>query len=267
MPRRNLGTLLENIVLFETVRLLTDSCSAGSVVEFVNSFVMPPLSNWGDRENDKSLTPGTLERMGHRPKYRNEFSEVYRLLYDFSEERGPSGALLAALVLKRSSLVGRYWLNDLADDHPKLRYKDEPTGLAQVETVASEVLKTKSEDWSISTCRVPYPDSFEHLRTTLQDWAKLESPVARVGYLDPDDYVIPNRNSEKAHTDPSSVGTFLRLLKSDFDGPVGSVHFLFGQKPEKRQELIESLYSVGYEQGYAMVHFISGNYVLSLIHI
>ncbi len=46
MPKRNFGTLLENIVLVETTRLLTEDISEHSIVEFVNSFWIPEVRDF-----------------------------------------------------------------------------------------------------------------------------------------------------------------------------------------------------------------------------
>ena len=51
MPIRNMGTLLENLVLLEAFRLLSAS-SPSSPLEFANSFAMPPLAPWIDHSHD-----------------------------------------------------------------------------------------------------------------------------------------------------------------------------------------------------------------------
>lgn len=264
MPRRNLGTLLENVVLTETVRLLTEKQPSGTV-EFINSFVMPPLANWGKKENDNSLSPRVLETMSYQLKYTSAYAKLMRLIYDTEAAKGPSGALLAAMSLKQSGLQGRFWLNDLAEDNDNLRYKGETDGLAAVETVASRILKSENENGQTSVCHLPFPSSLDNLDAVLKEWSSLTAPIARIGYLDPDDYSIPQRNPEKAQTDPASVSRFLELLQTQYSGQIASVHFLYGRTPPKRRDLIDSLVAVGEQYGFGLVHFISGNF-LTVVH-
>jgi len=52
MPIQNMGTLLENIVLVEAMRLLAQENQGNRPIDMLNSFAMPPLSEWrGHRTN------------------------------------------------------------------------------------------------------------------------------------------------------------------------------------------------------------------------
>ena len=147
MPRRNFGTLLENIVLVETVRQLLQNTEEGTF-EFVNSFVMPPLACWGDTPtNDKSLSPRLISSMAEQNPYQTAYPQLMRQAFQYNQLKGPSGSLLCALILKQRGIQGRYWLNDLPDDDENLRYKHERFGLSDVEEVACRITNAPSEDY------------------------------------------------------------------------------------------------------------------------
>ena len=103
------------------------------------------------------------------------------------------------------------------------------------------------------------------MKATQEKWNDLPRPIARLGYLDPDDYTIPERQIDKAQTDPPSVARFLSLLLAGKPAPTASVHFLYGRTPDTRAELVNSLSEIGAESGYDMIWFMKGNFI-TVVH-
>ncbi|MGB6175518.1 MAG: hypothetical protein WBF43_04075, partial [Methylocella sp.] len=64
MPIRNVGTLLENLVVTEAgLALLRKCCHDRTPFDFVNSFAMPPCSPWRPHHHDGGFDAATLERV------------------------------------------------------------------------------------------------------------------------------------------------------------------------------------------------------------
>jgi len=265
MPKANIGSLLENIVLFEAIKLLIAYKSV-AVVDFINPFAMPPLSNWSDA-TDHSLSENTRKRVWYQLKKESEIAKLFEKLYDHDKDLGPSGSLLAALLLKQNELTGRFWLNDLPSDDQYLRYPDPPVDLGDVESAACKILKREkpADWWDIEICREPFPDSLTQLKNTLQTWNRSNGAQIRIGYLDPDSYTTNDPNPEQAQTDRESVKSFLQHLSQDFEGEIACVKYLYGTTTERRHELTKDLRTVGAETSYEFTSFGSGNH-MAVVH-
>lgn len=250
MPRANVGTLLENIVLVEVANSLVQRTSEG-VIDFINSFVMPPISEWRVKRSDYGLDSSSLGSLLQLEISGTDFLSLMALCTRFCSSGGPNGALLFNLFLRLTNRCGRYWLNDLPDE--EMRYRGESFSLDALNEVAVKILNSagflcniKSE---IATNRHPFPKSLDHLVTTLRNWEK-NPPVARMGYLDSDQYAVNERSLESPQTDSDSVRKFLSLMRSNFEGPIASVHFTTNKMQSVREAQIEGLKKDGAANGY-----------------
>lgn len=209
MPRANVGTLLENIVLVETTKYLLNRTTNGSVIDFVNSFAMPPLSEWRLKNSDYGLDGMALDRVSTLRDLDIDYTSLMSACTGYDSTRGPNGALLVNMILCISNRVGRFWLNDAPDE--EMRYTNEPFCLSELNAAAASVLRSKSSLSEIASCQRYFPESMDDLESQLEVWRK-QPAVARIGYLDPDMYSTTRAEPDSPHTDSESVRRFLQLF-------------------------------------------------------
>src|SRR5438309_480875 len=123
MPIRNMGTLLENIVLVEAMRLIHRDATPDYPIEFLNSFAMPPLSEWGAHPVASGFNAAHLTHLRTSPQPVPQDS-YQGLLWSCLQQppsnpgtRGPNGALLCALLAHHLRAPLRLWLNDIPNGH------------------------------------------------------------------------------------------------------------------------------------------------------
>lgn len=251
MPRANEGTLLENIVLVEAARFLSEVTTQGETIEFLNSFVMPPLSEWRSKEKDNGMTTEALKRVATAENAGDGYSGLMKRSLNFSHDVGPNGALLAALTFKLNQRQGRFWLNDLEES--QTRYQDEQFSLGEVESVAASILSQTPSNWQVQVCHQHFPNSLNGLSQTLSQW---QGAAARLGYLDPDFFSPKSRDDDSPQTDSASVRHFLEILGEGFVGPVLSVHFTCHQMGDELAKQVEGLKETGIAAGFESCHFM-----------
>jgi serine/threonine-protein kinase RsbW len=203
---------LENLVVLETTRTL--ATAPDTTVEFACSFAMPPLTRcWykktEPRNNPKfnadrmaellsgaspvgactsysALLRDCLQNSAHLPvvPYAGSGAEY---LCDFG---GPSGALLAALLIRRHGQTVRLWSNDLVN--LQARYRGTPTPNAATECPRTN---TYADALSAGAGGHPGVDAFcdQAFPGSIPAMAAWRGQcVVRIGFLDPDSYVAGN---------------------------------------------------------------------------
>jgi hypothetical protein len=208
MPRLNYGTLLENIVVLETMRVGLERSHADAAVGLATAFAMPSLTECWCKLAEASSNPwfnhnvlrSMLERqhpagslkwfwslclknepnLPVQPFYRTEGVLKY-------QAGGPNGALLAAMLAVRRRREVHLWVNDNGE-----RYDRRPGGRrvrdAREGTLDDAALLLKMR--AAGTCtEVPgsFPDTIGHLQGWLHDGDR-RRVASRVGFLDPDNY-------------------------------------------------------------------------------
>jgi len=263
MPRANVGTLLENIVLVEVTKSLLANSADGDVIDFMNSFVMPPISEWRSKASDYGLDPSCLSRVSRRPVLSGDYCSLMAACHRYDSARGPNGALLFNLILRTSNRIGRFWLNDAPDEN--MRYTNEPFDLAALNTAVEAILSTTSVSGEVATCRRLFPGSLEELEIQLNNW-RVQLSSARLGYLDPDQYTATAREPDSAHTDSASVRRFLSLLGEGYDAPVACVHFTSNQMKEALEQQIHGLRGDGLAMFFDVCVCRHGRYAVIIFH-
>lgn len=263
MPRANVGTLLENIVLVEVTKSLLANSVKGNVIDFINSFVMPPISEWRSKVSDYGLDPNSLTHVSGRPGLSADYTSLMAACHRYDSARGPNGALLFNLILRISDRIGRFWLNDAPDEN--MRYTNEPFDLAALNPATDAILRTTSVSSEVATCRRLFPDSLLDLEKQLNHW-RIQSSAARLGYLDPDMYAPTQREPNSAHTDSSSVRRFLSLLGYGYDAPVACVQFTANQMNEALDQQIDGLRGDGLAMNFDVCVCRHGRYAVIIFH-
>lgn len=226
MPIRNMGTLLENLVLLEAFRLLSAS-SPSSPLELANSFAMPPLAPWIDHSHDACFSAEQLRRLGRSepPEPRSYAGLLWACLQQPPKQPGtvgPNGALLCTLLAAQQGTALRLWLNDVPEGH----YGNALPGLGAIaKDVRSLLGRSLPPGSEVVTCSTAYPDSLQQgadsLRSVLAGWP--DGASARLGFLDPMRYRVSD--PVPGETSSSDHRLWLRLLAAGFGRPVVAVHF------------------------------------------
>lgn len=250
MPIRNMGTLLENIVLVEMMRFMARWTQARRPLDILNSFAMPPLSGCCAHRTDYGFSASQMNALKARPQ--PSPSDTYEaMLWSCLQQPagqpgtlGPNGALLCSILAHHLKCPVRLWLNDIPDGH----YGNALPGLAGINAVVQRVLglTTPSEN-IVVVCADPWPNCLRtNLSHTLAEWKSDAS--ARLGFLDPMRYRIEGGAS--GETDSASHREWLRLLSAGTACPVVSVHFTgHNNWPTLRSEISE-MHSDGCANGY-----------------
>ena len=252
MPIRNMGTLLENIVVVEAVRAFARA-KPPAMIEFLNSFAMPPLSQWGTHATDYGFSAAQLNSLQTGP--RPGPSESYQgLLWSCLQQpqgqvgtMGPNGALLCGLLAHHLQCPIRFWLNDIPHGH----YGNALPGLTAINAIVQQVLALPAAPAAASVvCGEPWPSSLtspnSSLTDAMADWT--EPPHARVGFLDPMRYRI--NDGRGGESDSLSHQQWLRLLATGHPCPVISVHFTGHNNWTTLRPEIQSMHGDGIATGY-----------------
>lgn len=250
MPIRNMGTLLENIVLVETMRLLAQGKRERQPIDLLNSFAMPPLSDWRAHRTDYGFSAAQLNALqtGPQPAPVDSYQAMlWSCLQQPSEQpsaSGPNGALLCTILAHYLSCPMRLWLNDIPDGH----YGNALPGLAAINATVQRFLAlTVAPQNVVVVCEDPWPNSLRiNLGETLADWE--DKPHARVGFLDPMRYRV--NNGAAGETDSASHCKWLRLLSDGMACPVISVHFTGHNDWQTLRSEIEQMHADGRANGY-----------------
>jgi hypothetical protein len=271
MPIRNMGTLLENIVLVEAMRVLSQGNHINAPIEFLNSFVMPPLSQWIDHATDYGISAAHLDalRQGQPPPLQTYQGLLYQCLQHPPEQPGtlgPNGALLSALLTCHAGARLRMWLNDIPQGH----YPNTLPALAAIE-VTVQAVGALPAPWCcdhLVICETPWPGSLvapapNNLTATLQAWGA--TAHARLGYLDPNRYRI--LNGQGPETDSSSHRTWLALLATGTPRPVISVHFTAHRNYTELRPEVQQLHADGVAEGYQRTLMTSHSYYHTVCNI
>jgi len=114
MPILNAGTIVENIALIESARVVFEEPpNTKEPVEFVNSFAMPPFTPWRG-PGDYLLNAGLILADVQKPGSDTTHSGLFATCCAPNPAQGPSGALLVGLLALRMGVPMRFWLNDLS---------------------------------------------------------------------------------------------------------------------------------------------------------
>ncbi|MFG0333474.1 MAG: hypothetical protein ACF8TS_08945 [Maioricimonas sp. JB049] len=266
MPIRNLGTLLESIVLVEAARSIFAIVESGQTIEFVNAFAMPPLTIWSDHTQDRGFDTVALEALKNRPPNQQE-STCMRLLRRcllHNSECGPNGALFVNMLLRESSHPSRIWLNDLPDDGGA-HYPDAPYGFDQIEALTNILCPLHKSQAVFHTCDTAFPESLQDLSDTIAGWREQGCPNARLGFLAPMKYSIDN--PEPNQTSSLSFRQWLSIMDQDVHGPVVSVHFTGNpRRPHELSHELHRMHRDGVRHDYAMTEFRHANYAV-VVHV
>jgi hypothetical protein len=163
MPIQNTGTVLENIVLLEATRVTISEAPSGPV-EFVNSFAMPPLTDWIPNSNNAGMNSRRIEILQSRASARasdrgNTYPQLLSRCLSVEPEKGPNGALLVALLARMAGRQFRFWVNDNGSRYP---------GPGRSLGSLSRAIVPEGPDAEIVDCEDSYPGSLEDLAATLE---------------------------------------------------------------------------------------------------
>jgi hypothetical protein len=265
MPIQNAGTLLENIVLLESARLLLrETGGDGRPLDIANAFAMPVFSEWRLAEkyvrhsafNTNRLTRVLNADAGEAGAYPALLQRCLRA----RPGQGPNGALLVALLAGLEGRALRLWLNDLPDDAGHY-----PGALASLERLAATVEEILGAHTitAVRVCPSPYPASLDDLSAALRDWDRQQSPCARLGFLDPMRYTTAPRDGPQ--TSPKDHCDWLRRLREGGEGPALAVHFTGNSMTADLWREIASLAEDGRQAGYPSTRgFKTRHYVASV---
>ena len=253
MPIRNMGMLLENIVLVETMRLLAQQNQGNEPVDFLNSFAMPPLSGWCTHTTDYGFGVAQLNALqaGPQPAPADSYQGI---LWSCLQQPlgqpgtlGPNGALLCTMLAHQLTCPIRLWLNDIPNGH----YGNALPGLGRINATVQQVLGLAAAPQSVFVvCGSPWPDCLAqppgiNLTDTLAAWG--DNAHARLGFLDPMRYRV--NNGEGGETDSASHQEWLRLLSTEAC-PVISVHFTGHRNWNDLRPEVQHMHADGFANGY-----------------
>jgi hypothetical protein len=262
MPRLNHGTLLENLVVLESTRVLAPAQATS--VEFASAFAMPSLTQCWHRTpaesgNNPRFNAGVmtnllngaipvgaatsysallrvcLQNLPHLPVVPYAWANaVHRC--DFG---APNGALLAALLRRLLGQTMRIWSNDLVDQ--QARYHGGPA-----QNAATECPRTNMYADALSGgyggqigvdtfCDQAFPSSIQ----AMTNWCG--QCVVRIGFLDPDSYVAA-RNPEPGQVDSIDHTRWLTNLHRHTNRAAG-IMFFANQDANRRPALIAAFHN------------------------
>lgn len=252
MPIRNMGTLLENIVLVEAFRILTAEAPT-EVIEIANSFAMPPLAALREHPRDACFSADQMNalRAGDQPESDTYAGLLWACLQQPPEQPGtlgPSGMLLCAMLASGQGTPLRMWLNDIPEGH----YGDALPALAAINDSVQKVLglaHPPSND--VVACSVAYPSALkppapDNLEATLAAWPK--DPQARLGFLDPMRYRLAGPKA--GETSSADHRQWLSVLAGGFGRQVVAVHFTGHQNFLQLRSEVAQIRADGVAQGY-----------------
>ena len=223
MPRLNYGTLLENIVVLESMHIGLAGLRPDAPIDFATAFAMPSLTEcwckaaeqannpWFSYASLQSLSggqhqPATFERLWSlclrnapgihvQPFYQRDGIVVF-------PSPGPNGALLAAMLAVERGREIHLWVNDNAERYGKAGTDG---GVSTTLSNAAMLLDTKAAGTSTETLGW-FPDTIPRLGSWLQD-GHGRNALVRIGFLDPDNYA-----EGKTQVSPYDHRQWLRVL-------------------------------------------------------
>src|SRR5690349_14478834 len=168
MPIQNVGTLLENMVITESVSVMLNQVPEGKQLGFATAFAMPTLSEWRPHAQAVGLSDAALKEMS-RSHDDTDFVTVMSCCVSYCREKGPNGALLAAVLatIKGSGL--RIWANDIPDGH----YGNAIPSLERIAALIEKMLPAKKPDIVVRVSDRPYPWSLDDLKAVVSNWAEV----------------------------------------------------------------------------------------------
>ncbi len=255
MPIRNMGTLLENIVVVEAMRLLAQGNQEKLPIDFLNSFAMPPQSEWCEHGRDYGFSRAQLNtlRVNRPPAQASSYEGMLRACLQQPlgnpGTQGPNGALLVAMLAHHLTCPLRLWLNDIPNGH----YRNGIHGLAKINTNVQQVLGlVAAPENVVVTCDQRWPDSLippspNNLSQTLEMWGS-SNIHARLGFLDPKLY--RENNPRDSETDSESHQCWLRLLSDGFSHLIISIHFTGNSHTPHIGPAVRQMHQDGLAAGY-----------------
>ncbi len=255
MPIRNMGTLLENIVVVEAMRLLARDNEKKFPIDFLNSFAMPPLSIWRESRIARGFSVSHLDtlRASSPPAEASSYEAMlWSCLQQPPEDpgsQGPNGALLVAMLAHHLTFPLRLWLNDVANGH----YGDALLGLARISSTVRQIFRRPdASECTVVTCEQPWPDSLappspNNLSKTLDAWGS-SNGHARFGFLDPMRY--REKLAQEGETDSDNHKSWLALLSRGFERTIISGHFTGHNNWVDLRREIQCMHQDGLESGY-----------------
>ena len=240
MPRLNYGTLLENLVVLECVRMCLEHVTpVGPPLGFVTSFAMPALTECWRKPTEEAGSPWfsheyllslTLEPypsdslqgiwslcLNNAPKlpvaryYQREGLLVY-------PSAGPNGALLAAMLAVESGRPIALWTNDDAERYAVDTGRAGDSARRQDPLAAAGALLGADTKGTTTSETGLFPATISHLDEWLLAGAGKGTTV-RVGFLDPDNYA-----EGSTQVSPGDHRRWLRVLAA---GGVGVLSVMF----------------------------------------
>jgi hypothetical protein len=282
MPRLNHGTLLENLVVLEVTRSLAST--ADTTVEFASAFAMSPLTQcWHKTRHDldkyprfnanvmNDLLDGVLT-VGAPTSYSALLLDCLKnaadlpvvpyalddaeLVYPIG---GPNGALLAALLRRRQGKAIRIWSNDLVDTGA--RYHS-----AVACNAATECLRTNEYAEALSSSGGAVGiDGFcdEEFPASVAAMAAWRQPcMVRIGFLDPDSYVLNGAPSPGQIFSTSHVNWLTSLHQHS--SCTAGIMFFASQDDLTRPALIASFHNDAVGEYPHSVVFRHGNFMVGV---
>ena len=211
MPRSNYGTLLENIVTLETVRLSFDRSSSHETTAFASAFALPPLTQcWTrstrEQNNSPAFNNAFLSQLPAGQNAPQSLRESWSLCIAnrpdlpicrlrnaepdscLSASGGPSGALLAAILAAQRARELHIWVNDDGGRYGEMT-PVVPSAQSEVpNTIAYGAALVGAQANGTAT---HHPGMFPATIPDLQIWldlGQIKAAAIRIGFLDPDNY-------------------------------------------------------------------------------
>ncbi len=250
MPLQNTGTLLENLVLVESARLLFDETQG--IVDIASAFSMPPLTVWRRAEKysyDSPLfTIAQLNAVANGYATEPEsYRELLRQCLAYDRMRGPNGVLLVGLLALQRERTLRAWVEDVSG--AAAHYGPTRPVLEALGTYASAIGKTNHSPFGrLTVTTTPYPDCIDELRNTLSGWMQRAPAQARLGYLDPNVYHPEGR--EGLQTARRDHQQWLRSLTRGAPTWSASVHFSSNRSTEALVQGLKQMHADARAAGY-----------------
>jgi hypothetical protein len=266
MPIRNVGTLLEQIVVVEAARLVLSIVPERKTVDFLNCFAMPPFSAWTQHDNDPGYSDQDLQHLEDTDEIEDATSYPGLLRACLlTHQGGPNVALMVGLL---ASLQGRrlkMWLNDLADE--RVHYANAVEDLQNTANLVAAMSPPNSTIPTVEVCGEPYPDSLTRLRETLDSWQNSEPAGARLGFLDPMKYAVSRDDAAFNHTTRKDHREWLGKLGGTPSLPVLSAHFTGNRNQPVLANELHSMSQDGFERGYLLSIEFRHNYYAVVVNV
>ncbi|MCC6668596.1 MAG: hypothetical protein IT375_32930 [Polyangiaceae bacterium] len=245
MPIRNVGTLLENIVLIEAAKLAFEDW--GKSAKFASAFAMPPLSPWRPHSNDARFDAEFIARRTASTQPSDDYAGLLATCMRSDPSLGPSGALLVGVLARRLRVDVRWWLNDL---DVGAHYEGALSGIRRFHEIVAKLEPSDVASVPVVACGEPYPDSLRSLEATVQAWADEEhASSVHLGFLDPMRYTIDGAAGPQTSSEDHRA--WLRTLRTGCKGLCVSVHFTGHRQWTTLRPEVEHLRRDGHVEGYA----------------